>query len=303
MSETNIKQDGNHISGVFTLLWPTLAKSHDNSSYYRAKLKDDSQEFRAYIWRDRCVIPSGQLVHGDKYHISGCLKENYDTVFIKVFTVEPLIPIAKDLFLPRGLCPTSGVMDRLNIMISQISIDPLLQFLQDVLRNEALVRDLLTCPASLGYHHNYSGGLIEHCIECAESIANEPNLSNEERQLAIVAALFHDIGKTRFFSGKLTFKGVSPNNHDSFTLYLLAQQIQQLEKVWQDGAEFLIYLWDWLRSGRTGFPVISAALALKKADELSCSQYNARQAFTNQPTWKRLSVKNGQKYFRLRQCD
>ncbi len=301
MNETNIKQVGNHISGVFTLLWPTLAKSQYNSSYYRAKLKVDSQEFRAYIWCDRCTIPSEQLIHGDKYLISGCLIGNCESTFIKVFTVEPLIQVAKNIFLPRDICPASEVMDRLSTLISQISIDPLLQFLQDVLRNEALVSDLLTCPASLGFHHNYAGGLIEHSIECAESIANEPNLSDEERQLGIVAALFHDIGKTRFFSGKLTFKGVSPNNHDSFTLYLLAQQIQQLETVWQDGAEFLIYLWDWLRSGRTGFPIIGAALALKKADELSCSQYNTRQAFANQPTWKRLSVHNGQKYFRLRQ--
>jgi hypothetical protein len=78
--------------------------------------------------------------------------------------------------------------------------------------------------------------------------------------------------------------------------------LKQLEEIWSDGAEALIYLWDCLGHSKNEAPAIGAALALKKADELSCSRFNAHQAFVGQPEWKRIATLNGRKYFRTAPC-
>ena len=287
------------ISGIYTLFWPTRGVAKNNVGYYKGKLLLDGELIRAYIWLDRCRKDVSPLLHGGSYRVTGVLRTLDGLPVIDVTSLEPLYQVSDKLLLPAQLCPVTGLLDRFKAVLGQVTIEPLIQFVIDVFSDQELGTRLLTCPASIGYHHNYAGGLLEHSIECAESVAAEPNISAVERQLGIIAALLHDIGKTRFFSADLKFLQVALNSHDSFTLYLLAPYLKRLEAQWSDGAEALIYLWEWLGQGKREAPAIGAAVALKKADELSCSMFNSRQAFIGQPEWKRLASQNGRRDFRL----
>ena len=50
-------------------------------------------------------------------------------------------------------------------------------------------------PGGAKHHHNYRGGLAEHTLEVA--LAAESMTHGAEQVQAIVAAVFHDVGKTK----------------------------------------------------------------------------------------------------------
>ncbi|MCX5656021.1 MAG: HD domain-containing protein, partial [Planctomycetota bacterium] len=64
--------------------------------------------------------------------------------------------------------------------------------------DEALVRDLKRAPAAERLHHAYLGGLLEHTLGVAETceamVKYYPKL---DRDLLLLGAFWHDLGKTR----------------------------------------------------------------------------------------------------------
>ncbi|MCK7471756.1 MAG: hypothetical protein MZU95_14000 [Desulfomicrobium escambiense] len=71
----------------------------------------------------------------------------------------------------RAPLPASPVCSsRLARLTEQVTIDPLAHFLDLALGREELF-DFLAAPASVGYHHGYPGGLLEHSLEVAEALA------------------------------------------------------------------------------------------------------------------------------------
>lgn len=78
--------------------------------------------------------------------------------------------------LPSPLCPVSGVLIRLAQLVRDIEVPVLKQFLNHMLSRDEIVLPFLTAPASICYHHNYPGGLLEHSVEVAEIVAGLPIL-------------------------------------------------------------------------------------------------------------------------------
>lgn len=75
--------------------------------------------------------------------------------------------------------------------------------------------DFFVCPASLGFHHNYEGGLLAHTVEVCDialrMILELPRVLKVEDETSslntlLTAALFHDLMKTREYSRTRTPK-------------------------------------------------------------------------------------------------
>lgn len=64
----------------------------------------------------------------------------------------------------------------------------------------------ITAPAGMKIHHAYIGGLLEHSIDVAEmALAVAQNVPNIDRDLVLVGALLHDLGKTLEISADIGF--------------------------------------------------------------------------------------------------
>lgn len=188
--------------------------------------------------------------------------------------------------LPRPLCQPPEKLDRLVEIVRSLSVPALRDFVDIVLRNDAVALPFLSLPGSLIHHHAHAGGLLEHSIEVAEIVASLPSFSIHEQEIAIVAALFHDIGKTRTLDrqGRMTAAGHLVN-HDAFTLELCAPGLKRLDQTWPEAAQLLRHIWTASYSGsRYGTPPKSAVVqAVRMADRFSAEQAKDATAFRDQP--------------------
>lgn len=194
--------------------------------------------------------------------------------------------------LPYDMCPYPEMLDSLDDLVGQIETKALRDFVEAVFWDEEVAYPFLSAPASLGHHHDYSGGLLQHSIECAWAVMRFNEIPKNLLELAMVAALFHDVGKTRTLAAEMKRTLIGHVlDHDDLTLEILASHLLTLDQQWPDGGLALRHLLT-CRSlnGKSRKPQLMAACELvSMADRMSCAAYSEKKAFWECPDWKRFS--------------
>jgi 3'-5' exoribonuclease len=91
-------------------------------------------------------------------------------------------------------------------------------FVLDTLSDDTIAFPFVACPASLGFHHNYPGGLLRHSIECAQMVERYQEFAPDKKELGMVAALFHDIGKILTMTPHMRLTSLGRSlDHDKLT--------------------------------------------------------------------------------------
>lgn len=76
--------------------------------------------------------------------------------------------------------------------ITDDGIEQLLDFLDDI--------GFFIAPASSAHHLSCDGGLVEHSVNIAEiALKIAEQLGYEKRESVLIAALFHDVGKAKYY--------------------------------------------------------------------------------------------------------
>jgi len=123
---------------------------------------------------------------------------------------------------------------RARVLIHQLQTPLLKAFICKVFENKTLLKSFMTLPASTGYHHGYAGGLFIHSVDTAWRVYQSWECRGLDKDIAVVSALLHDIGKVNAYTEKreLTAHGRHVD-HDAETLLILYEALQWLET--QDG--------------------------------------------------------------------
>jgi 3'-5' exoribonuclease len=160
-----------------------------------------------------------------------------DDVFF--YTCKAIRPVSFEMFakeagvygLPLAVLSSYDIQERFFAILENIYSQDLVNFLSKSLLQRQICINYCLCPASLNHHHNYMGGLIEHSIEVAESILYNESLNDTEKQVGMVAALIHDIGKTRTMTPDLNRTSLGYFlDHDGLTLEICASAMQELDE-------------------------------------------------------------------------
>jgi 3'-5' exoribonuclease len=238
---------------------------------------DASGDFTVY-----CNNPSLMETHllpHSMVHIEAALQQRQGSAYYHCKNLLPCVDeksIGNDLSaLPRSLCPFPEAVDALIVFTSRLHHSAMRQFLRQVLLQPNIGLRYLQCPASLRYHHNYPGGLIQHSVEMAWDIAGIRELSTFEQDIAVVAALLHDIGKTLTMTPDCTRTAIgSLVDHGQLTLEICAEPLKSLEKVAPAMAHQLRHAWTcYSPKARYGFtPKTRVAKHLQRADGLSAGR-------------------------------
>jgi 3'-5' exoribonuclease len=176
--------------------------------------------------------------------------------------------------LPAALCPVPHALGAMQELISNISEPYLAEFVTNVLLQANIGIRFIQCPASLNHHHNYAGGLLEHSVEVAANFAREKGRTQQDKDLAVVAALLHDIGKTQTLTPDLTRTAIGNSvGHDDLTLEICAAALKILSAKHQGYADHLRHVWTCATPGaRYGFKAKTAiARKLQQYDRQSAS--------------------------------
>lgn len=258
------------LEGVFRLRRPVLNYTRAGKPFVRMILEDLNGSIPAYLWQPEemklpieltCVYVCGKK----RFRRDGVVADlNYLATGVK--RPEDIIRL-----IPRSFCPLPWLMSFLEAFLGQVQNMDLRQFLSDVLSDDGIAFPFVSCPASLSYHHNYPGGLLRHSIECAQMIERYQEFAPEKKELGMVAALFHDIGKTLTMTPQMGLTSLGrAMDHDKLTLEILAPYLHSLDQGWPEGAAELRYLLTWRPGFKDkGFPKTPLANAVLAADRVS----------------------------------
>lgn len=170
---------------------------------------------------------------------------------------------------------------------SQLKTLCLQQFFWSLVQNRLLMKDFISLPASKRHHHSYPGGLLKHSLEVMLLVLKQlelmDNLSPKEKEVTLLAALLHDIGKTQTLSMNGHTHIGRALDHEQLTLFCIAEPLQKLAKQWLAGATALQYLLTW--KSNYGFSRYLGSYLIKSADQISTHADLREKAFYQKPDY------------------
>jgi 3'-5' exoribonuclease len=257
---------------------------------------------RGHIWKERYRGQQFHLAQDQRIVVYGKVRQFDRRWIIDIFDTQPLTYFDENglELIPQRWYVQAKSAGRLESLTQQIHTRALNSFLHDVLADDNLVRDFLQLPASYRHHHAWPGGLLVHSLECAEMVAAVPGFRGAERELGIVAALLHDIGKVRTQGDKpLRWQQRLLLHHELFTFEVLASHLSRLDRRWPEGGMALRYLLSWKTGiNRASIPAMTMAELIQSADRISAGLDRDEEAFGQAPKDQSLVTRNGVRRWR-----
>jgi len=262
------------VEGIFQIAQGTKCVAKNGVNYDRLLLKDKTGIMTAFAWSNNIVAGTEVYPAGAWIRLRGTTRIFHGRCIldVKVAEVSRDYPTSKFYHsAPHLECLRDGVLRRLHHVVSEVHTESLRDFLDGVFTDMSVATPMVQVPASLRYHHSYPAGLIEHSVECAEIVGAIPRLSQTERDLAVVAALFHDIGKIRTMTADMKRTEIGKLvDHDSLTTDVLGSHLAGLECVWPYGAYALRHIWSCMSTKHWAYrPAFSIVHIVKMADRVS----------------------------------
>lgn len=235
-------------------------------------------------------------------NLQGYVEQTLSHDLVHILSVEPANDISRDnvfQYLPRRICADPTWLDRLISVRRSIESIALGRFVDTLFSEDEIAFAFLQVPASSKYHHNKIGGLLAHSVEVAEITYGLDYANEGLRDIAVVAALLHDIGKVKTLS--LDLKSTTIGKmvaHDDLTLEICARALKNLDKDWLDAALTLRHAWTCgSPAARYGFEAnCTLVTKIRYADKLSVERFNDKQIFKARNKTTGLAW-DGKKYF------
>lgn len=193
---------GDGFSDVFMLAEKSMGHKRDGNPYLTITLADKSGRIKGVVWDNVSQISSAANA-GDFVRIAGSVGEyrgNLQLV-VKSMAAVPADDVAPEDFLPATDRDVDKMFDRLRALTDTIADRGLRALMASFWADDALVCAFKRAPAAKMMHHAYLGGLVEHTLSMAllaDKVAG--HYSGVDRDMLIVGAALHDIGKIRELS-------------------------------------------------------------------------------------------------------
>jgi len=284
---------GSVFSGAYRVRKPNKRVASNGVPYMVCDLEDASGQLTAYAWSEAKIIDVHDL---ELVMLTGRIKRFNSTYIGDVLHAEKMENCCTNALylIPRSICPLPSLLEQLIIVVEGIKNEALRQFVFSVLADDGIAFPFVSIPASKKHHHCIAGGLLEHSLECTIMASQYAKLGDDLMDLAVVGALFHDIGKIRTIKavGKLSDLG-RVIDHDSMTLEILAPYLKTLDHTCPDAAIALRYLWTWRsHKGSRSIPLSTLAEVVASADRISTGLNVEEEAFDKLPEWKNFATFN-----------
>ena len=190
---------GDAFSDIFVLAEKSMAHKRDGNPFLNITLADKSGQIKAVVWDNVAQVAAsanaGQYVQINA--TAGEYRGNLQLV-VKSLSVVPAADVAPEDFLPVSNRDIEKMFERLKSLTDTLASASLCNLMNAFWEDAELVRLFKHAPAAKKMHHAYIGGLLEHTLSMAllaDKVAG--HYSGVDRDLLIVGAILHDIGKVR----------------------------------------------------------------------------------------------------------
>ena len=194
VNELKSMNTGQQIFGKYLLLDKVHRKTKDGKDMYNIKLGDATGDIDGVVW-ENCQI-AGEFKAGAIIGLLGDIGNFNGKTQVNVKRIKVLDEDSAP-YLKGPALDLATLKQRFEQYLQSIS-DIHLKALVERVFTPAMKEDFYRATAAKSIHHNYSGGLLEHTLEvadlCIQAFTVFPGLN---RDLVLVGALLHDIGKIR----------------------------------------------------------------------------------------------------------
>ncbi len=187
------------IDEVFVASGKQLRPNRNGDLYLQVDLSDRSGSIGARLWNaDEALYQS--FNDGDYVRVHGNTQLFQGAVQMIAKRIERVAPEEVDPadFEPEPAVDANKLLARMKELLRGMDNPHLKTLAECFLIDDEFLAKFTLAPAGTKHHHSYHGGLLEHTVaimEAADRIA--PGYPQLDRDLLLVGAMLHDIGKTR----------------------------------------------------------------------------------------------------------
>jgi 3'-5' exoribonuclease len=191
---------GDEVDAVFACARKDRLQARSGMPYLALELRDRSGAIQARAFRDADLL-AGRFERGDIVRVRGRVERFRDELQLELREIARAEAADPAAFLPvayRDLDELDGFLEHLAREVHDPGYAALLE---RVLADAELRAQWRRAPCTIGGHHAYLGGLLEHTVAVATLAAETCQLHVRlNSDLLIAAAIVHDLGKTREFT-------------------------------------------------------------------------------------------------------
>lgn len=192
-------KDRDQVDSVFLVKDKIMAMAKNGKPYMTLRLMDKSGEIEGRVW-DNVDTLAATFEKDDFIAIRSKATVYLGKMQLIIAELKrvPEEQVCLADFLPESARAIAEMEQELAALVESIADGHLRALIKAFVADEAFMALYRVAPAAKGMHHVYLGGLLEHSLAVARLVdAIVPLYSGINRDLLVVGALLHDVGKVR----------------------------------------------------------------------------------------------------------
>lgn len=183
-------QTGQNFAEFLAVVKSTVGTAKNNKPYLDLRLSDGETQLSAKQWDYTGDAPKENTVIA----VKATMESYQGTPQLVVEKWRPSEPgeVDPSKFIGKSPYLITAMWTELQAFLGLIKNQNLASLVDRILENN--IDKFTSCPAAMGHHHNYIGGLLEHTLGVLKyALAIAPDNCNKD--LLIAGAILHDFGK------------------------------------------------------------------------------------------------------------
>lgn len=204
----DIQRADEDVRDHFVVASKNISLTRENKKFLSVTLKDKSGTIEGRIWEESDVERFGGVFDkGDIVYVESRSSLFQGKAQLKIrnirrvdsgFTIDDM---AK--FYRTSEKPIEELKNNFLSLIKSIANDDIRRLFSLFIARTELAERFYTYPASVGVHHMYIGGLLEHSLSVAHTAKYAAAGAGADEDIIVAGSLLHDIGKIE----ELEFRG------------------------------------------------------------------------------------------------
>ena len=232
----NQLRDNDSVDGVYRLVEKLLRPNKNGNLYLQFAICDKSGTMSGRLWNANDPAQYA-FEDGDYVHAEGVVQRFQGSLqFIaKKLTKVDENSVNTEDYVRAAAVDIPKLRVRLKELLHTVTDTELLNLADCLLIDEELMNQFCACPAGVKLHHAYEGGLLEHTVTMMEAVDRiAPLYPLLNRDLLMLGAFLHDIGKTRELTGGREMLYTTPGQmlgHPFLGVEILYEKIPEAERL------------------------------------------------------------------------
>jgi 3'-5' exoribonuclease len=205
----DINRENIDVNDRFIVIKKDIFSSKNNTKYMSLRLKDRTGTIEGRVW-ERVDELNGLFGKNDIVHVqsrSRLYQERFQLNITDIRKVEEEL-LLEDMkeFFPESESGNERLKDEYFKLVSEIKNPYIVSLFTSFHGRKDMLERFFLFPASIGVHHMYIGGLLEHSLSIAKMGKLVVDIVGGDKDVIIAGSLLHDIGKIDEINIKGGFK-------------------------------------------------------------------------------------------------